>query len=290
MKFFKMGIVFIIVLCVIFGTTSCGKSTVNSDETVPESVDSKGEELTTASDSIELAETVEKPIEKEEEEIFERNESEDDSLTEKQKESLKSHFEITKEDRMGGFIYICVDGMDIYKYSVEESFFDKSPDYAFELKEDEWGKKTIDVFLDSGTNHRYIGNVDTNIDYDAEKPLSFGGMAYEYFELRKEIVYDTVLDGYLKDFNFEEGSVKIDYATDIHMSPSGGMSLIGNDGVFEDAVVSPDVRFAFFFGIYNEVTVKGFKDRMNRDTDSSMGYSIYFKNGEVVGIEDIPSA
>ena len=51
--------------------TGCGKSTVNSDETVPESLNPKGEEVTTVSDSNELAETVEEPIEKEEEEIFE---------------------------------------------------------------------------------------------------------------------------------------------------------------------------------------------------------------------------
>ncbi|SCX11457.1 hypothetical protein SAMN02910339_01640 [Lachnospiraceae bacterium YSD2013] len=281
-----------VVLLTVALLAGCGKSTSELREDLTDSVNQKEEESTTVSDSIELTENVEKPIEKEEEEIFERNESEDDSLTEKQKEFLKSHFEITKEDRMGGFIYICVDGMDIYKYSVEESFFDKSPDYAFELKEDEWGKKTIDVFLDSGENRRYIGGIYRESNYgDTEEPLFFGsGMCNENIELREEIEYDTVLDGYLKDFNFEEGSVKIDYATDIHMSPSGGMSLIGNDGVFEDAVVSPDVRFAFYFGIYNEVTVKGFKDRMNRDTDSSMGYSIYFKNGEVVGIADIPSA
>ncbi|MBR5917701.1 MAG: hypothetical protein IKZ76_06430, partial [Lachnospiraceae bacterium] len=198
--------------------------------------------------------------------------------------SLVRHFEIIKEERENGYIYVCVDGMDIYKYAVKDTFFDEKPEYVFEIQVDNWGTKTIAVFLDSGENRRCIGGIYRESNYgDTEEPLFFGsGMCNENIELREEIEYDTVLYGYLKDFNFEEGSVKIDYATDIHMSPSGGMSLIGNDGVFEDAVVSPDVRFAFFFGIYNEVTVKGFKDRMNRDTDSSMGYSIYFKNGEVV--------
>lgn len=206
--------------------------------------------------------------------------------------SLVRHFEIIKEDRENGYIYVCVDGMDIYKYAVKDTFFDEKPEYVFEIKVNDWGTKTIEVFLDSGENRRYIGGIYRESNYgDTDEPLFFGsGMCNENIELREEIEYDTVLEGYLKDFDLDEGSVKIDYASDIHMSPSGGMSLTGNNGIFETVTVSPDVRFAFFYGIYNEVTVKGFEDRMKRDTDSSIGYSIYFKNGEVVGIVDLPSA
>lgn len=71
MKIFKMGIVLIIVLCVIFGTTSCRKSTSGLREDLMESVAPKEEDVTTISESVELAETVEEPVEKEEEEIFE---------------------------------------------------------------------------------------------------------------------------------------------------------------------------------------------------------------------------
>lgn len=213
-------------------------------------------------------------------------------LTDEQKESLKRHFELVRKDCDGGFVFVCVDGMEIYKYTVDDSFTQENIEYEFEMAGGEWGDSMIDVFLASGDYRKCIGrtNYDSiNID-DADKAISFGGMVNDNFAITEEIDYDTVLDGYLKDFNFEEGSIKIDYASDVHMSPSGGMSLVGNDGVYEDAVVSSDVRFAFFYGIYNEATVKGFEDRMSRDINSSIGYSIYFKNGEVVGIADLPSA
>lgn len=129
------------------------------------------------------------------------------------------------------------------------------------------------------------------VNNSADKMLvSFGGFAFENANIREEIEYDTSIDGYVKDFNPEEGSIKIDFATGMDMSPSGGIRLTGNDGVFEEFPVSPNARFELFWGHGAETTVKGFKYRTEMDKDSIVGYTIYLKDGEVVGIVEVPSA
>ncbi len=207
-------------------------------------------------------------------------------------DSLVSHFEIVKEDREGGFVYVCVDGMNIYKYTVEGNFFDAPINYYFEISEDKWGDKDVNVFLVSDETRRYIGRMNyEEVNNSADKRLvSFGGFAFENANIREEIEYDTSIDGYVKDFNPEEGSIKIDIATGMDMSPSGGIRLTGNDGVFEEFPVSPNARFELFWGQGAETTVKGFKYRTEMDKDSIVGYTIYLKGGDVVGIVEVPSA
>lgn len=129
------------------------------------------------------------------------------------------------------------------------------------------------------------------VNNSADKMLvSFGGFAFENANIREEIEYNTSIDGYVKDFNPEEGSIKIDFATGMDMSPSGGIRLTGNDGVFEEFPVSPNARFELFWGHGAETTAKGFKYRTEMDKDSIVGYTIYLKDGEVVGIVEVPSA
>lgn len=129
------------------------------------------------------------------------------------------------------------------------------------------------------------------VNNSADKMLvSFGGFAFENANIREEIEYNTSIDGYVKDFNPEEGSIKIDFATGMDMSPSGGIRLTGNDGVFEEFPVSPNARFELFWGHGVETTAKGFKYRTEMDKDSIVGYTIYLKDGEVVGIVEVPSA
>lgn len=207
-------------------------------------------------------------------------------------DSLVSHFEIVKEDREGGFVYVCVDGMNIYKYTVDANFFDAPINYYFEISEDKWGDKAVNVFLVSDETRRYIGSMDyEKVKNTADEVLvSLGGLAFENANIWEEIKYDTSVDGYVKDFNPEEGSIKIDFATGEDRSPSGGIRLTGNDGVFDEFKVSPNARFELFWGHGVETTAKGFKYRTEMDKDSIVGYTIYFKDGEVIAIIEVPSA
>lgn len=209
-------------------------------------------------------------------------------------DSLVSHFEIVKEDREGGFVYVCVDGMEIHKYKVDNGIFDGNVDISFKVQDTDFAghpNKTILVQLTNGIVYSDAGHMSYDAVFPACKDIVSHYIANsDNIFLYEEVEHDTTKMGYLKDFDYENRTIKIDYATKEISSPSGGIRLEGNDGIFEEEKLSEDVRFEFFYGQSCEGTLKGFQDRMDRDSDSSMGYYIYFKDGEVVAIVEVPSS
>ncbi len=209
-------------------------------------------------------------------------------------DSLVSHFKIVKEDREGGFVYVCVDGMEIHKYKVDNGIFDGDVELSFKVQDTDFvghPNKKILVLLSNGGVYSNAGHMSYEAFFPScEDIVSHYIANSDNISLYEEVEHDTTKMGYLKDFDYENRTIKIDYATEEISSPSGGIRLEGNDGIFEEEKLSSDVRFEFFYGQRCEATLKGFQDRMDRDTDSSMGYYIYLKDGEVVAIVEVPSA